>query len=265
MKALKSITFFLCAFICLSVVSIVVADELRILTCEEPPTNYYLIEGEFSGTSMDIVEEIKRSLNLDVEIEVLPWVRAYSYAKKDANIVVFTCGRSQERIDHGFHFIGPVITRKHVFWSKKGKSFNISSIKDVKEKNLELGAMRGCWRSKFLMDQGLKVQNETDHKQNIRKLLTGRIDLWVSSDIEAPPIAKEAGVDIEEIEIAFVFKEAASYIMLSRDTPQEMIEQWEKAYSEIQKTDFFIKASKKWSDILGYEMGYANDKGFFVK
>ncbi len=115
------------------------------------------------------------------------------------------------------------------------------------------------------MDLGLKVQNETNHKQNIKKLLAGRIDLWVSSDIEAPPIAKETGIDMQEIEIAYVFKAAPSYIMLSRDTPKEIIQKWQTAYSEIQKTNFFEKASIKWSRILGFDLGYTNDTGFFVK
>jgi len=241
------------------------AEKMRIVTNEEPPTNYHLEEGEFTGTTVDIVEEIKRYLNLDVEIEVMPWARAYETAKTDSNVVIFTAARTQERIDHGFNFIGPVITRKHALWSKKGNNFNISSIEDIRDQDLRIGVMRGDWREKYFIDRGFSVDSVTDHRQNLVKLLERGIDLWVSSDIEAPPIAREAGVSMEEIEIAYVFREASSYIMLSKDTPEETVKEWEEVYAEIQKTDFFEDTSKKWSSILGSEVGYANDTGFFIR
>ncbi len=239
--------------------------KMRIVTNEEPPTNYYLEEGEFTGTTVDIVEEIKRYLNLDVEIEVMPWARAYETAKTDPNVVLFTAARTQERIDHGFNFIGPVITRKHVLWSKKGNNFNISSIQDIKEQNLRLGAMRGDWREKYFIDLGFSVDDVTSHKQNLVKLLERGIDLWISSDIEAPPISREVGVSMEEIEIAYIFQEASSYIILSKDTPEETVKEWKKAYTEFQETDFFENASKKWSDILESEVGYTKNTGFFIR
>lgn len=256
---------YVCVCVCLFVVSIANAGELKIVTCEEPPTNYYSKDGKFTGTTTDIIEKLKRNLNLNTKIKVMPWARSYMIAKRDPNVVIFTAGRTQERIDHGFHFIGPVITRKHVLWQKKGSSFNINSIQDIKDKKLEIGAMRGDWRAKFFKDQGVKVQEVARHELNIKKLLAGRFDLWVLSDIEAPPILNDLEIEMGKIEIAYVFKESPSYIMLSKDTSKEIVKKWQKAFSEIQKTDFFVKASKKWSNILGFELGYANDKGFFIK
>lgn len=261
---MKTIAYFFIFILSLLSVSLVNA-QVRIVTTEEPPTNYYTSQSEFSGTTTDIVEEIKKQLNLDVKIEVMPWARSYDIAKKNPNVVIFTAGQSQERIDHGFHFLGPVITRKHALWSKKGSSFNITSIQDIKDKKLTVGAMRGSWRAKFFKDQGIKVQEISNHETNVKKLLKGRIDLWVSSDIEAPSIANKLGYEMKEIEIAYIFKEASSYIMLSRGTSKEMVEKWEKAYANIQKTNFFEKASKKWSNILGFEVGYTTDVGFYVE
>jgi len=240
------------------------ASQIRIVTTEEPPTNY-IYQKKLVGTTIDIVEEIKKYLNLKVEIEVKPWARSYKIAKEQPNVVIFTAGRSQERIDHGFHFIGPVITRKHALWKKKGRPLMINNLKDIKTMNLNLGSMRGDWRTKFFKDQGIKVQEVANHEQNLVKLVRGRFDLWVSSDLEAPPILAKLGYDTKAIELAYVFKEASSYIMISRDTSKEIVEKWQHAYSEIQKTNFFEKASKKWSQILGFRLGYSTNKGFFVQ
>ncbi len=246
-------------------VAIEAVGKMRIVSNVEPPTSYYSEEEKFIGTTVDIVEEIQRYLDLDVEIEVMSWARAYETAKEDPNIVLFTAARTQERIDHGFNFVGPVITRRHLLWARKGSDFNINSIQDIQDQGLLLGAMRGDWREKYFIDLGFSIDNVTSHKQNLEKLLVGRIDLWVSSDIEAPPIVKEAGADMGEIEVAYVFQEASSYIILSKDTPEETVKEWERAYEEIQKTDFFEKASQKWSNLLESEMGYSEDTGFFVK
>jgi len=239
-------------------------SRIRIVTTEEPPTNY-TYQDKLIGTTVDIIEEIKKLLNLNVSIEVKPWARSYKIAKEEPNVVIFTAGRTQERVNHGFYFIGPVITRKHALWRKKGKTFSITSIEDIKTMNLNIGSMRGDWRTQFFKDHGVKVQEVANHELNLKKLLRGRFHLWVSSDIETPTILKKLGHDINEIEIAYVFKEASSYIMLSKDTSKDIVEKWQNAYAAIQKTDFFEKASKKWTHILGLEFGYSKEKGFFVK
>lgn len=251
--------------ICLFLVSIVYADEItRIVTNEEPPTNYYSKEGKFTGPSTEIVEEIKKNLNLYVEIDVLPWGRAYMYAKKGPNVAIFTAGKTQERIDHGFHFIGPIFTRNHVLVKRKGTSYLINSLEDVKKQKLLVGAMRGDWRAKLLKDHGIRVDEAASHEQNVRKLMRKRFDLWVLSDLDAPFVVKNAGFNISDIEIAYVIKEDSSYIMLSRDTSKEIVERWQNTFFEIQKTDFLKKTAKKWSDILELNLGYTVDKGFYL-
>ena len=240
-------------------------EQIRIVTSEEPPMNYYSDEGEFIGTNVDIVEEIKRYLDLDVEIEVMPWARSYLIAKENPNVAIFTASKTQERVDLGFSFVGPLITRKHILWARKGSNFNINSIQDVKDQDLRIGAMRGDWREKYFVDLGFDVEDSTNHEQGLRKLIEGSIDLWALSEMDAPLHARALGINAEEIEAAYVFREALSYIMLSKGTPEETVKEWEKAFEEIQGTDFFEKASEKWSSILGSEIGYTKDMGFFAR
>lgn len=90
----------------------------RIVTAEETPTNY-TINGEVTGTTTAIVREILRLLDREVEIEIFPWARSMRIAQKEPNVIIFTAGKSSERINHGFHFLGPVSTRKHVLYKKK--------------------------------------------------------------------------------------------------------------------------------------------------
>lgn len=240
-------------------------DEVRILTTVEPPTNYYLQNETFSGTTTDIIIEITRYLDLDTTIEVLPWIRAYTYSLKNPDIVIYTCGKTQTRVDHGFHFIGPVMTRKHALWSLKEKEISIENIDDIKKQNLNVVGMRGDWRSDFFSDQGVSVYNVHGHEYSLNILLGGRVDLWISSDIEAPQIAESAGIDIDELEMIYIFDESPSYIMMSRDSSAENIRKWHEAFKQLQMTDFFKELSVKWSKILGYDLAYDKDKGLYVE
>ncbi len=241
------------------------AYELRIVTNESPPTTFTKDNGKISGISVDIVEEIKKYLNIQTQIEIYPWARSYHIAKNEPNIIIFSAAKTQERMKHGFHFIGPIITRKHLLWTKKENDINIRNLQDIKDKKLKLGALRGDFRYKFFKNRKFDIQEASSHEQNLKKLLRNRFDLWVSSDIEGPQVAKKLDIDIKRIKQVFVFKEASSYIMISNDTPQEIIKEWEVAFKRIQQPDFFKKKSKEWSGILGYKLGYSNEKGFYVK
>ena len=53
---------------------------------------------------------------------------------------------AREKIDLGFHFIGPVMTRKYLLWKRKGADFKLSGIEDIKARGLRLGTVRGDWR-----------------------------------------------------------------------------------------------------------------------
>lgn len=241
------------------------SEELRILTAVEPPTNYYLEDGTFTGTTTDIILEIKNYLKLDSPIEVLSWARAYSYSKLNPNTVIYTCGRTQERIDHGFHFIGPVMTRKHILWSLNKSNYNIQSIQDIKRQNLKLVGMRDDWRTEFFINSGVTVYEVQDHEYSLKILLNERIDLWISSDLEAPEIAKKIGVNLANLKEVYIFKEAPSFIMLSKDSTKENIKNWENAFIQLQESEYFNNLALKWSKILGYELGYSKDKGLYIK
>ncbi|MBF0230557.1 MAG: transporter substrate-binding domain-containing protein [Desulfamplus sp.] len=252
--------------ICFCLIPAAYAEKVRIITTEEPPTNYTRA-GEFSGTTTDIVNEIKKRIGEDAPIEVMPWARAYNaIALKTPNVVIFTGGKTKERVDLGFNFIGPVITRNHTLYKRSddGRTI-INSLDDIKNGKLKVGVMRGDWRAGFFKDNGIEIDEGNSHVMNINKLLGKRFDLMALSDLEISAVMNEAAQPIDMVKPAFVFKEGASYILISKDSDKEIVKKWDNAFKEIQKTDFFEKAAKKWSDILMMDMGYQPDKGFYIK
>lgn len=239
------------------------ANELRILTNEEPPTNYLNKDKKIVGITVDIVERLKKELNIKTNIEIMTWDRAYKIAQKEDSIVLFTAGKTFQRMKLGFHFIGPIVTKQHILFSKADSNFDISTALDIKNKGLTVGAMRGDWRAQFFKDKGLTIHESTTHQMNFHKLMTNKIDLWTSSNLEAPFIAKKANTSSDQIKQSYVFKEFSSYIILSKKTPKDEIKKWKRAYSKLQRTDFFNKTAQKWSEILNIDLKYSKSKGFY--
>jgi len=239
------------------------SPRLRIVTSEEPPTNYTL-NGTFTGITTDIVEAILAKLGQDIPIEVYPWARAYNIALSEPNVAIFTAGITRERVDHGFFLVGPVTTRRHALYKKAGRKLTVKSLEDVKRQHLSVGAMRGDWRAEYLETRGVPVDLVVDHQQNLKKLLIGRVDLFVLSDLELPETLDMAGVDHSAVELALVFDERPAYIMLSKGTPVSVAAKWGEAFRSLQNSDFFLKQARKWSGIIGMPVTYDPAKGLMI-
>lgn len=259
---IKKTIFFYLFFLLFSPI-LLNAESFRILTNEEPPTNYLDTHNNPIGITVDIVKELKHRLNIKANIEIMTWARAYTIAQKEKNIIIFTAGKTKKRIKEGFHFIGPVITRKHTLFANTNKDINISNLLDIKFQDLTVGAMREDWRSRYFIDRGIKTKEVSNHSQNLQKLLVNRIDLWATSDIEAPIIAKKANIKVNTFKKALVFKEASSYIMISKSTPLKEVHRIKDEFKKLQETNFFINNAKKWNIILNLNLNYSKEKGYF--
>ncbi|MCG8668012.1 MAG: transporter substrate-binding domain-containing protein [Pseudomonadales bacterium] len=257
--------FKLCAVCCLTVICQIVfaQPEIRILTTEEPPTNY-TENGRLTGITTDVVMAIQQQIGSNTPIEVLPWARAYRIASSEPNIIIFTAGKTQTRVDLGFHFIGPVVTRSHILIGRSSDNLGIKVLDDVKTQNLEIGAMRGDWREKFFSDQGFKLQSATDHYVVLKMLAAGRIPLAISSDLEAPAVARKLNLPVHTFKPVYEFDHAASYILFSKGTSPKIVDQWQQAFLDLQTTDFFFRTAANWTNILGLQVQYNKIQGFFV-
>ncbi|WP_415520477.1 MAG: substrate-binding periplasmic protein [Desulfovibrio aminophilus] len=211
-----------------------------------------------------VVQAILAGLGQNLPIGVYPWARAYHIALTEPNVVIFTAGKTPDRVAQGFSFIGPVTTRRHALFKKTSRKLTVRNLDDVKSQGLKVGAMRGDWRAAFLESRGMTVELVTGHHQNLMKLLDDRIDLIVLSDLELPITAAQAGIDRAAVETALVFDERQAYILLSKGTQESVLTQWRESFHALQSTDFFQQQSRKWSEILDMPISYAPDTGFMV-
>ncbi|MCK7612696.1 substrate-binding periplasmic protein [Roseibium sediminicola] len=241
------------------------AGDIRFLTLEEPPTNY-LEDGKIVGTTVDLVREMARLLGEIPEIDFLPPARAFLLAQSTPDRMLFTAAFTPEREALGYRAIGPVISRRHLLYARKGSNLKITDVEDLVAQGLTISGMDADWRTAFLKDAGAVVETTPEHLLNLKKLVAERTDLWISSDIEAPAILAEAGVDPSAVEVAYVLRTAPSYILVSKGTEPDRVARWRGAFEALSTdADFLERMTAKWSGKLDMELGFAPAKGFFVK
>jgi len=241
------------------------AGDIRFLTLEEPPTNY-LEDGEITGTTVDLVREMARRLGEAPEIDFLPPARAFLLAQTTPDRMLFTAALTPEREALGYQAIGPVISRRHLLYARKGSGLKITDVQDLVAQGLTVSGMDADWRTAFLKDAGVVVETTPQHLLNLKKLVAERTDLWISSDIEAPRILVEAGINPSAIEVAYVLRTAPSCILVSKGTAPDRIARWRGAFDALSLDEAFLeRVTAKWSGKLGMELGFAPATGFFVK
>ncbi len=224
------------------------ANELQILTCEEPPMNYKE-EELITGFTTDIVREIMRRTQHVEEIQLLPWKRVYRTGLETPDVVLFTAARTEER-ENLFHWVGPVVQKRWILFSKKGAEFTSQRFDDLKTVK-QISVMRNDARHRLLEDNGFEnIFVTEDHVHGLKMLLKNRVALWASSDFEAFIIAQKAGLDPNLIEEHFVMKTIYSYILISKQTDIRTVSQWQEAFKQIQQDGTLDNIAENWAKKL---------------
>lgn len=71
------------------------------------PPYQYEVAGRVVGSAAEIVEQVLARSGINAEITPMPWSRAYTTARKEKNVLIFSMQRTPER-EKLFHWIGPV-------------------------------------------------------------------------------------------------------------------------------------------------------------
>ena len=219
-------------------------DRLMILTEENPPFNFTQ-DGLLTGSSTAIVRRILARLGLPDDVQMLPWARAYHLALSRPNVILFSTARIPER-ENLFSWVGPLYNIRFGFYARKGSGLCIYNLEDVR-KVKAIATYRNDVREQLLLAQGFtNLDRSKSPVSGLKKLVSGRADLWFYSDLGAPEIATSAGIDPDRIELVLPFKEYEIYIAISRGTPSGLVKQWREALAALKRDGSFDQISHQW-------------------
>ncbi|MCF6180129.1 MAG: ABC transporter substrate-binding protein [Geopsychrobacter sp.] len=154
--------------------------------------------------------------------------------------------RSAQREDL-FNWVGPIALRKMVFFARKSAGIKITSLNDAKRVN-SIGTYKDDAKEQFLLKAGFtNLETVINDEINPKKLVNGRIDLWISTDVAGLLKAQRAGVDQTKLEAVFTIKENKLYIALSKQTPTSTVKSWQAALDAMRKDGSYQRILKQWN------------------
>lgn len=243
MRSILFITFYLTA---LFSVPTVAASKFSLLTEENLPFNYTdPRSGKIIGIGTEVVEQIFKRAKLQYSITLLPWVRAYNGALKEANTCVFMTAKTEER-EPQFKWVGPFLEVEWIVYGRSGATHQISSIEDLKK--LRLGGYIGDGPTVFLQGKGLELDLVSDDTLNLKKLQAGRIDAWVSNNVRGPLLAKKQG--IPDLRKLLTLKVIAHYVACHKQTDDSVIKTLNQELKNLKSTGQIEKLVSKYSKLL---------------
>ncbi len=199
--------------------------------------SYFNEKGKLTGYAIGLVEEmIKRHRTINT-IELVPWARGYKKALNTPGTALFLMVRNPER-EKLFKWVGPMTSPKFVLIARKNSHFKFKSIEDAK-KVKKIGCYAGDAREKLLISKGFKnldsLSSERPNQNNLRKLESGRIDLWVTSLDDLDSTAKELGFDPKNFETVLTLEVAYTYIAFHKSTEESVLKSWQIILDQMKK------------------------------
>lgn len=243
MKITRMVTAFSLLVSMMVGVAEVAAYELAIYTENSGINNFRNQEGKIVGHNTAIVREIMRRLGREFTIEMVPWRRGYLLAQQQPNTALFSVARIAEREDK-FKWVGPLDASYFVFLKKRGNPLTITSLEDAK-KVRSIGCYKDDVREKYLLRHNFtnldSIYGEDANIINLRKLLGGRIDLWITNTSAANMAARSLGVASSEYEVAYKSVKYTLYLAFSKATPDAIVREWQRTLEAIKKDGTYKK------------------------
>jgi len=216
--------------------------KLKLFTENYPPFNYEdpANKGTVTGWATDILVEVMKRANVQYDIELLPWKRAYEGALNEPNTCVYTAALTDERKPL-FKWVAPVLPNDWVLFAHKDADIKVSSLEDAKK--YKIGSYNGDAKADFLKAQGIQPDIAPNDELNPRKLESKRIDLWIASANTAPILAKEQGVAIKPV---FTVREGVLGLACNKGLPDAVVDKLNAELQAVVKSGLPDKLKAKY-------------------
>lgn len=220
------------------------SQKMTLITEEDPPFSFTQ-DGSLTGAGTEIVREISRRLGIDDNIIVLPWARGYKRLKTEPNVALFSTARTQER-ESLFHWVGPLFSIRLEFYARKQDARPLHSLDEARQVGT-VATYKDDFREELLQSMGFtNLDSSNSPHSNVRKLMSGRVNLWFHDNIGAPQVARESGIAPENIESVFTFQEQNYYIALSKQTSPAIVGQWQTTLDDMKADGTVWWLTRKW-------------------
>ena len=211
-----------------------------LLTENFPPFNMAVDDKNFArddgidGISTEVVREMFKRAGIQYNLSLrFPWDRLYRLTLDKPNYGLFSTTYTDERKPL-FKWVGPLAKSEWVLLAAPGSTIKVGSLEEAAK--YKIGAYKNDAVSQHLESKGLKPDNSLRDQENVAKLMSGKIDLWATTDPVGRYIAKQEGAS--GLQVVLRFNSAELFLALNKETPDEVVERLQKALDELRNEGF---------------------------
>ncbi|MGY4827076.1 substrate-binding periplasmic protein [Sphaerotilaceae bacterium SBD11-9] len=235
----------------LSLQAVADGPALRIVTEELPPYNMTQ-NGRITGLSTEVVQAVLKEAGAQGEIRSMPWARAYDIALHGENVLIYSITRTAQR-EKLFKWVGIVAPTNWYLYGRADRHIHLDRLDDARR--LQTGTVNEDAGEQYLVDKGFAVgknlQSSHKYEHNYEKLRLGRVDLWISDELNAIYLVRQAGDDpATAIERVMALPDLATDgglgMAFSLKTPDAVVERFRKALETVRKNGTYERLQKKW-------------------
>lgn len=175
----KKITLLFAAFVFFRISS-AYAEPITLAYVDFPPYEFEA-NGQAEGILVEIVGKIFQRANISLELEFLPFKRAYAYTLRGEIDGLFNFYKTPKRLA-GFDYSDVILKNPLVLFVKKGSKITFNTLTDLK--GLRIGVMRGyTYGPEFDESTAFIKEIGDSHESNFKKLAVGRLDVYVCDNL----------------------------------------------------------------------------------
>ncbi|OQR31549.1 amino acid ABC transporter substrate-binding protein [Pseudomonas sp. Bc-h] len=237
--------------LCLSICSSY-AGPIRVVTEELPPYNMTR-DGQLTGMSTEVVQAVLKQVNVQASIQSMPWARAYDLALHDPDVLIYSITRTPER-EHLFKWVGTIASSRWYIYSAASHPVSLLDLNDARD--WQTATVNEDVGEQYLIGKqfviGKQLQSSNRYELNYQKLQTGHVDLWISDELNADYLAREAGDEPERTLVQSLrvreLEEAGGFNMaFSAGTADATVQLFQDGLNAIRENGTYDAIARKWN------------------
>ncbi|GAB7023910.1 substrate-binding periplasmic protein [Salidesulfovibrio brasiliensis] len=198
--------------------TVAAAEPLRVVTLSYPPYEY-MEDGEVKGVATRIVREVFRRMDVEIEIELMPWVDALEAVRTGKADAIYTAFKTPERERYLLYPSTELIGQTTSLFVHKGSDIDYSGqLKPLG--NYTFAVVHGVSYGSFF-DSAVKeghvrrLVRSVNGTESVKRFLDGEADILVSNWLEARTILRTLGRENEAEVLTPPLQNILSYLAFS--------------------------------------------------
>lgn len=208
------------------------AHHLSYATEDYYPYNYTR-DGAILGYSVELLRRMWDEMGVpEQDIAVYPWARAYNGALNIPHTVTFSMARTPQR-EGLFKWAGPIDTVRFVLFAPAGSE--LAATLPVKLDGLDIGTVRDDVAETAVREiaPDARIESVSDVRQNLSKLLAGRLDLVAYEERSMRRLLAEQGLDPDALTPVYLLKETEIAFAFHLSTPDALVARFQHALDAV--------------------------------